>query len=83
VRVHFSCDGSQIHWDMIGLALGTPATTAVYPLQDVLGLGSEARMNVPGRPWGNWRWRFEWDQLHPAAEERLENLTRSAGRGPG
>jgi len=82
VRVRLSCNGSEINWDLIGLALSTPANTAICPLQDVLGLGSEARMNVPGSPRGNWRWRFEWDQLQPAAEERLENLTRSAGRGP-
>jgi 4-alpha-glucanotransferase len=81
VRTYLSCDGGEIHWDMIGLALRTPANTAIVPLQDVLGLGSEARMNVPGRPWGNWQWRFGWEQLRPEAEERLENLTRESGRG--
>jgi 4-alpha-glucanotransferase len=81
VRSALGCDGSQINWDLIALAMRTPANTAIVPLQDVLGLGSDARMNVPGRPWGNWQWRFAWDQLRPEAEERLENLTRAAGRG--
>jgi 4-alpha-glucanotransferase len=80
VRTALSCDGSEIHWNMIELALRTPSATAIVPLQDVLGLGSEARMNVPGRPWGNWQWRFRWEDLRPEAEERLENLTRAAGR---
>jgi 4-alpha-glucanotransferase len=81
VRTYLSCDGADIHWDMIDLALRTPSDTAIVPLQDVLGLGSEARMNVPGRPWGNWQWRFHWNELRPEAEERLENLTSAAGRG--
>ncbi len=81
VRVTVGSDGSEIHWDMIGLALRSPADTAIYPLQDVLGLGSEARMNVPGREWGNWTWRFRWEQLTPAIEDRLESLTRRSGRG--
>ncbi|MFM9024914.1 MAG: 4-alpha-glucanotransferase [Planctomycetaceae bacterium] len=81
VRTFFSCDGSEIHWDMIGLALRTPANTAVLPLQDVLGLGSAARMNVPGREAGNWQWRFRWEQLPSDVEERLARLTRAANRG--
>jgi len=81
VRTALGCDGSEINWDMIALAWQTPADTAIVPLQDVLGLGSEARMNVPGRAWGNWQWRFQWEQLRPEAEERLEHLTRHTGRG--
>ncbi len=80
-RSFLGCDGSEIHWDMIALALRTPANTAIVPLQDVLGLGTEARMNMPGRPWGNWQWRFRWEQLLPGIEERLEGLTRAANRG--
>ena len=80
VRTYLGCDGAEIHWDMIALALRTPARTAIVPLQDVLGLGSEARMNVPGRPWGNWQWRFGWEQLRPEAEERLATITQAANR---
>ena len=42
-------DGSEFHWDMIRLALGSVADVAIVPMQDLLGLGSEARMNVPGK----------------------------------
>jgi 4-alpha-glucanotransferase len=65
---------------MIGLALRSPANTAIYPLQDVLGLGSTARMNVPGREEGNWSWRFQWNQLTPQVEQRLHRLTLEANR---
>ena len=80
VRMYLSCDGTEIHWNLIELALRSPANTAIYPLQDVLGLGSEARMNVPGREGGNWTWRFRWEQLTPAIEDRLAGLTAASGR---
>lgn len=80
-RTYLSSDGSQIHWDLIALALRSAASTAIYPLQDILGLGSNARMNVPGRENGNWAWRFQWNQLTPEIEQRLGRLTREAGRG--
>jgi len=81
VRTYLGSDAAEINWDLIALALRTPSTTAIVPLQDVLGLGSEARMNVPGRAWGNWQWRCRRDQLRPEAEERLAGLTRAASRG--
>ena len=81
VRTYLSCDGGDIHWDLIALAMRSPSNTAVVPLQDVLGLGSAARMNVPGRPWGNWQWRFRREQLRGEAEERLAGLTQAANRG--
>lgn len=79
-RTYLSSDGSQIHRDMISLALRSPAHTAIYPLQDVLGLGSEARMNVPGREEGNWSWRFRWDQLTPEIEQWLHRQTHATRR---
>ena len=80
IRTYLKCDGTQIHWDLIALALRSNANTALYPMQDVLGLGSPARMNVPGRESGNWAWRFRWDQLTPEIEQRLGRLTREANR---
>jgi len=80
IRTYLKCDGSQIHWDLIALALRSNANTALYPMQDVLGLGSPARMNVPGRESGNWAWRFRWDQLTLDIEQRLGRLTREANR---
>ena len=80
IRTYLKCDGSQIHWDLIALALRSNANTAIYPLQDVLGMDSSARMNVPGRESGNWAWRFRWEQLTPEVEQRLGRLTREANR---
>jgi len=67
--------GEQIHWDMIRLAFSSVADTAIVPLQDVLGLGTQARMNLPGTAEGNWTWRFEWEQLTPEIEKKLGELT--------
>ncbi len=74
-------DGSEINWDCIKLLLESRASAVLFPLQDVLGLGSEARMNTPGRRHGNWRWRFRWEQLTPAIRQRLRDQTTAAGRG--
>ena len=49
----------SINWDLIGLVLDSQAKTAIIPVQDLLGLGSEARMNTPGKEEGNWVWRME------------------------
>jgi 4-alpha-glucanotransferase len=70
----------DIHWRFIRAVLSSVAETAVIPLQDVLGLGSEARMNFPGRPDGNWRWRYREGQLTSAVGERLRSLTELYGR---
>lgn len=73
-------DGSQIHWDMIALAARLQPHTAIYPLQDVMGLGTGARMNVPGRMDGNWAWRFREHELKPDDLKRLRDITEWAGR---
>ncbi|WFB37926.1 4-alpha-glucanotransferase [Kiritimatiellota bacterium B12222] len=73
-------DGEQIHWDLISLAMRLPPHTAIIPLQDVMGLGTEARMNVPGRMDGNWAWRFEWEDLRAEDLERLRAITAWARR---
>jgi 4-alpha-glucanotransferase len=49
----------QPHWSLIGLAFASPARVAMTQMQDVLGLGSEARMNTPGRSGGAWKWRLD------------------------
>ncbi len=76
----FGTDGGQIEWDMISLGLSTRCHTFIAPLQDVLGLGKEARMNIPGTTQGNWQWRFEWEMLNDGIMERLLNTTRHFGR---
>lgn len=69
-----------VHWTMIDLAYASVARLAVVPMQDVLGLGSEARMNTPGEPAGNWRWRLRDDQLRARDAARLAEKARSSGR---
>jgi 4-alpha-glucanotransferase len=73
-------DGSEIHWDFIRALLVSVADTAIVPLQDVLGLGSEARMNLPGRSEGNWRWRYRTSDLTPEVRRRLRAITEASGR---
>lgn len=72
---YLGTDGHEINWDFICLALMSAADTAVIPMQDILGLGSEARMNLPGRAEGNWCWRFVPDILTEGIKARLKKLT--------
>jgi 4-alpha-glucanotransferase len=80
VLKYLGTDGREIHWDFIRLALSSVARTAIIPLQDVLGLGSEARMNTPARESGNWSWRFKAESLTAPVRERLAELTSVYGR---
>lgn len=82
-RVRAGGEGGEIHWRLIEAAFGSAASLAVVPLQDVLGLGSEARMNTPGTDVGNWRWRVREGALTEAARERLRDATLRSGRLPG
>ena len=72
---------SEFNWDMIRLALSSVADTAIIPLQDVLGLGTEARMNYPSRAAGNWGWRCRPGALKPDLSRRLAEMTELYGRG--
>lgn len=73
-------DGSEIHWDFIALAMRSAADLVIAPLQDILGLDSSGRMNVPGRPDGNWAWRFEKGDLTDSMVARMCELTERSGR---
>jgi 4-alpha-glucanotransferase len=79
---YLNSTGLEIHWDMIRAALGSVASTAIFPMQDVLGLGTESRMNLPGTCNGNWQWRFTWDQVDSSTRTRLSKLTRLFERDP-
>ena len=79
-REYMATDGSQIHWDMIRLALMSVADLAIVPVQDLLGLGSEARMNLPGAPKDNWAWRLREGALDRGILGRFAHLTRLYGR---
>ena len=79
---YLASDGREVHWDMIRMALLSPSNLAVLPMQDVLGLGSEARMNTPGTMDGNWSWRMRLTDLAPGSVERLRMLTETYDRAP-
>jgi 4-alpha-glucanotransferase len=79
---YLACGAHDVHWAMIRAALNSVANLAVFPLQDVLGLGSEHRMNTPGTLGGaNWAWRFTWDMVGPEPGRVLGLLTAASGRG--
>ncbi len=73
-------DGRDFAWDLVRTALASVAGTAVAPLADVLGLGSEARLNTPGHPTGNWRWQAPPDAFSSALAARLRRLCALTGR---
>ena len=75
VRRYLARDGRDIAWDLMRLAWGSVANLAVAPLQDVLSLGTKARMNLPGQPGGNWSWRFRAGDLTPGLHDRLAGMT--------
>jgi 4-alpha-glucanotransferase len=80
VRRYLARDGSDVAWDLIRAAWSSVADYAITPLQDVLNLGTEARMNFPGKPQGNWSWRYQQQQLSPWNLDRLAEMTEIYGR---
>ncbi len=75
-------DFRDIAWDLLRLAWSSPAHLAIAPVQDVLDLGNEARMNLPGRPDGNWQWRMRPDAFNDRVIQRLADMTEAYGRVP-
>jgi 4-alpha-glucanotransferase len=71
-----------IHWSLIRLALGSVANQAIFPFQDLLGLGNDARMNTPSVPDGNWGWRYRAEAVNSEVGEHLKYLTYLYGRAP-
>jgi 4-alpha-glucanotransferase len=71
----------EIHWTFIRLAMMSVARWVILPMQDVLGLGGEARMNRPSIAHGNWEWRLLPGQITPSVSERLREMTETYGRG--
>jgi 4-alpha-glucanotransferase len=79
--LRYACsDGREIHWDLIRLAYQSRGDTVIVPMQDVLGLGSEARMNRPGVPEGNWIWRMKPGSLTRQIADRLRELAETYER---
>jgi 4-alpha-glucanotransferase len=80
---YLACSEHDFHWALIRAASNSVAKMAVFPLQDVLGLGNDARMNHPGTLGGsNWKWRFTWEQLGSEPGRVLRLITAASGRAP-
>ena len=79
---YLDTDGHEMHWTLIRSAMASVSDTVLVPMQDILGLGSHARMNLPGRPGGNWRFRFRWDQVTPEITRRMRALVETYERRP-
>lgn len=77
---YLGCSGVDCVGDLMRAALMSVADTAVIPFQDILKLGSEARMNIPGTPYGNWEWRFTWDKLPEGLAESVRRKLERYGR---
>ena len=70
----------EIYWEFIRAALSSVADTAIIPVQDYLGLGSEARVNMPSTLGNNWKWRLRDGQLDDSLAERIREITKLYGR---
>jgi 4-alpha-glucanotransferase len=82
VRAYLGSGARDISWDLIRLAMVSVADLCIFPLQDVLGLGREARLNTPGSPNDNWAWRFHPEACTDELQQRLADLCRIYGRQP-
>jgi 4-alpha-glucanotransferase len=78
---YLDADGREIHWDFIRAVLASVSNTAIIPMQDLLGLGNEARMNLPGSTDGNWYWQCKDGSFSDEIAERLADLVELYGRG--
>lgn len=74
--------GNDIVFELIKTAYSSVSNIVVIPMQDILNLGNEARMNYPGRPGGNWTWRFSWDQVNDKLADLYKELTILYERPP-
>jgi len=81
IHEYMNCDGKNISWDLIRLAWAAASKTAIAPMQDLLELGNEARMNMPGSAVANWSWRFEHGALDNLLKEnKLRKITQIFAR---
>ena len=81
-EAYVGCAADGIHWAFIRAAQASVASLSIIPMQDVLGLGSDCRMNTPSKNDGNWRWRYTADQLAPGLAEKLALLAEMTDRVP-
>jgi len=79
-RRYLGSNGDAIQQDMMRAISASSANMVIFPMQDVLGLSGEHRMNYPGKPTGNWEWRFAWDQVKPEQTQELAHMVVEHGR---
>lgn len=73
-------DKNNIHWNLMELAYHSPSMAVIIPMQDILGLGSSARMNTPGKAKGNWEWRISQFSFGKEIQDKLKRLLQRANR---
>jgi len=76
IHDYFNFKPSTVHWELIRLAWSSVANMSIAPMQDILGLGTECRMNLPGTTSGNWKWRIEKEAINNDIIEKLKKYTR-------
>ncbi len=81
-KKYLPSNGREIHWDMIRALMASVAAIVIVPAQDILGLGTEARMNLPATTGKNWQWRLKDDEISEEVIERLAEMTETYGRAP-
>ena len=81
-RRYLARSGNDIAWDMIRAVWSSPANFVLAPMQDFLSMGTEARMNLPGRPGGNWTWRVRAEALTEGLKRRIHETNFLYGRLP-
>ena len=82
VRESLGCAGDTVPEHLVAAAYASGARLAILPMQDLLGLGSQARMNTPGTTAGNWQWRFYWPAIPDDFVDRFSSLARQHDRAP-
>jgi 4-alpha-glucanotransferase len=70
----------NVHWELIRLAMGSVANTVIIPMQDILGLGEESKMNLPATSDGNWQWRLDPREITTFVSDKLRTMTETYGR---
>jgi 4-alpha-glucanotransferase len=70
----------NMHWEMIREAMRSVSNLAIFPVQDILGLNRQARMNIPGKATGNWQWRLEENALTKKLAAKLSHETKTFNR---
>lgn len=80
IRRYMNVNGESINWDLIRLSISSSAKYAIIPIQDIIGIGSEGRMNTPGVADGNWQFRFEAGELKEDMGEKLKYLCKIFNR---